>query len=142
MHLSGKLRGKFWLLKKPHRQAGSWWVPFWQNTCLFSRWYFQEHFSILRHMPSTNQTDGAKHIGPTTTEKKFKRNKTNTNKKISELFAVIVSYSCCNLFWCRCSFVHHHNQLVSLSRFQEPFDIFYVTQLHGLSFTFIEKVWK
>ena len=49
-------------------------------------------------MPSTNQTDGAKHIGPTTTEKKFKRNKTNTNKKISELFAVIVSYSCCNLF--------------------------------------------
>lgn len=46
-------------------------------------------------MPSTNQTDGAKHIGPTATEKKFKRNKTNTNKKISELFAVIVSYSCC-----------------------------------------------
>ena len=45
-------------------------------------------------MSPTNQTDGAEHIGPTATEKKFKRNKTNPNKKISELFAVIVSYSC------------------------------------------------
>ena len=49
-------------------------------------------------MSPTNQTDGAEHIGQTATEKKFKRNKTNPNKEISELFAVIVSYSCCNLF--------------------------------------------